>query len=487
MKQPATTTVRAAAVSAVAVLLGIAPAPLANADPSPSQRLLYVTHSGMIVAGGPNDGPHDTITFTIGREGELTPHGSPMPGVTQPRGIVFSPSGRFAYVADSGGDAVAGFEVGEDGALTPVEPPVPSGDLPFGIAMAPDGRSLYTAHFNSNDVTAFGVGDDGRLRRLGDPVPLGHDIGKGVAVTPDGRFLFVATGTPIDPDPDALVRFDIQPDGSLSGPTAATPIGVSGSGLVITPDGRFLYTACQGSDELWGFRIGPDGDLTQLPGTPVIAPDFTEGATVAPDGRRLYVTALGGELPDSDGVYAFAIAEDGTLTQLGDRVPTGDGPGAAVSTPDGRIVYVSNFRSDDISVYRVEPTGGLREIPGSPFPSGGEGPAFGAVMVPPNHGPVASFSARPRPAGDPSGFDASTATDDDGRIARYEWDFGDGTVLAATTARSSHVYRHPGTYRVRLTVTDDEGCSTRYVSAGQSALCTGSARAVREQTVVIRR
>jgi DNA-binding beta-propeller fold protein YncE len=206
---------------------------------------------------------------------------------------------------------------------------------------------------------------------------------------------------------------------------------------------------------------------------------------VAPDGRHLYVTALGTQLPDNDGVYAFAIAEDGTLTQLGDRVPTGDGPGAAVPTPDGRIVYVSNFRSDDISVYQVEPTGQLREIAGSPFPSGGEGPAFGAVMLAPNHGPVASFSAYPRPAGQPTTVDASAATDDDGRIARYDWDFGDGTVMSAATARSTHRYRDAGTYRITLTVTDNEGCSTRFVSAGQSAFCTGSARAREVRTVVI--
>jgi 6-phosphogluconolactonase (cycloisomerase 2 family) len=479
MRSPATIT------AALVVALSAGPDPVAVAE-LPTQRLLYVTHSGMPLPGGPSTGPHDTVTFAIGPNGGLRPHGTPSPGVTAPRGIVFSPNGRFAYVADSGGDAVVGFRISEDGALVPLEPPVPSGDLPFGIAMAPNGRALYTAHFNSNDVTAFAVADDGRLRRLGLPIPLGHGNGKGVAVTPDGRFLFVATGTPVDSEPDIVVRFDIRPDGSLSNPTATKPIGTSGAGLVITPDGRFLYTACQGSDELWGFRIGPNGDLTQLPGTPVLAPDFTEGATVAPDGRHLYVTALGTQMPDDDGVYAFAIADDGTLTQLGDRIPTGDGPGAAVSTPDGRIVYVSNFRSDDISVYRVTATGGLQEIAGSPFPSGGEGPAFGAVMLPPNHGPVASFSAHPRPAGEPSTFDAGASTDNDGSIAKYDWNFGDGTALSTANVRATHVYQHAGTYRVRLTVTDNEGCSTQYISAGQSALCTGSAQARYERTVVIR-
>lgn len=458
---------------------------MAAEHPDLPPRLLYVTNSGMIMPGGTNVGPHDTAIFTIGRTGDLTPFGAPVPGVTQPRGIVFSPSGRTAYIADSGGDAVAPFRVGEDGRLSPLSPPLPSGDLPFGIAMAPNGRTLYAAHFNSHDVAAFAVAEDGALTPLGPPVGIGHDNGKGVAVTPDGRFLFVATGTPLDPDPDVVVRFDIRPDGSLGAPGPSTPIGASGSGIVITPDGRFLYVACQGSDEVWGFRIGQDGDLTLVPGMPLLAPDFSEGAAVAPDGRHIYVTALGTQFPDQDGVYAFAVEADGALTQLGDRIPTGDGPGAATPTPDGRRVYISNFRSDDISAYDVLPSGRLRELAGSPFPSRGEGPAFGAVMVAPNQGPVASFSAMARPAGRATRFDASASADRDGRIVRYDWDFGDGTVRRDAGPRPEHVYRHAGSFEATVTVTDNEGCSTGFVSFGQSALCTGSALARFIRSVVI--
>jgi hypothetical protein len=326
-------------------------------------------------------------------------------------------------------------------------------------------------------------------------VRTGHDVGKGVAVTPDGRFLFVAHGTPVDQEPDFLIGFAIQPDGSLGAPDPAVPIGVSGSGVVITPDGQFLYVACQGSDEIWGFRIGQDGDLSLLPGMPLTAPDFSEGAAVAPDGRHLYVTALGGQFPDQDGVWAFAIGDDGALTQLGERIPTGDGPGAATATPDGRHVYISNFRSDDISAYDVLPSGRLRELAGSPFPSGGEGPAFGAVMVPPDQGPEASFSATARPAGRATRFDASDSADRDGRIVRYDWDFGDGTVGMDTVGMDTvgmdagptptHTYRQPSTFEVTVTVTDNEGCSTEFVFAGQSPLCTGSALARATRTVVI--
>jgi len=49
-------------------------------------------------------------------------------------------------------------------------------------------------------------------------------------------------------------------------------------------------------------------------------------------------------------------------------------------------------------------------------------------------------------------FDATASSDDDDAIIRYDWDFGDST--AGSGPRPSHVYAKPGTYTVRLTVTD---------------------------------
>jgi len=52
-------------------------------------------------------------------------------------------------------------------------------------------------------------------------------------------------------------------------------------------------------------------------------------------------------------------------------------------------------------------------------------------------------------------FDGSGSHDPDGRIARYEWDFGDGATGAGVSP--VHVYRQAGEYDVVLTVTDDSG------------------------------
>ena len=55
---------------------------------------------------------------------------------------------------------------------------------------------------------------------------------------------------------------------------------------------------------------------------------------------------------------------------------------------------------------------------------------------------------------EPTSFDASASVDNI-RIARYEWDFGDGTNGTGTT--TTHIYPEPGTYDVKLTVRDRAG------------------------------
>jgi len=65
------------------------------------------------------------------------------------------------------------------------------------------------------------------------------------------------------------------------------------------------------------------------------------------------------------------------------------------------------------------------------------------------------------------------ATDPDGTIARYEWDFeGDGTFdyLSTTTGNTSHVYEVAGTFNAVFRVTDNEGLT---------ATATATATAVR--------
>lgn len=81
-----------------------------------------------------------------------------------------------------------------------------------------------------------------------------------------------------------------------------------------------------------------------------------------------------------------------------------------------------------------------------------------SVIIAVTEAPVAVFTADP-PAAESApaviNFDGSASYDPDGEIVEFRWDFGDGA--REFLPELSHVYASPGTFRARLTVTDDTG------------------------------
>ena len=76
----------------------------------------------------------------------------------------------------------------------------------------------------------------------------------------------------------------------------------------------------------------------------------------------------------------------------------------------------------------------------------------------PNQEPTASISSTDSVRNfETTTFDGAGSSDADGEIVSYTWEFGDGAT--ATGAAPTHSYDWPGTYSVRLTVTDDDGAT----------------------------
>ncbi len=92
-----------------------------------------------------------------------------------------------------------------------------------------------------------------------------------------------------------------------------------------------------------------------------------------------------------------------------------------------------------------------------------------------NRAPLATFtgSANNVLTGVAVTFDSTSSYDPDGVIVTTLWDFGDGST--GSGAVTSHSYANPGTYTVRLTVTDNLGAaqSTTYTVAVTSPTQSG--------------
>ncbi|HIE30195.1 TPA: PKD domain-containing protein [Candidatus Poribacteria bacterium] len=83
----------------------------------------------------------------------------------------------------------------------------------------------------------------------------------------------------------------------------------------------------------------------------------------------------------------------------------------------------------------------------------GEFTVIGVVNIPPTaDAGVAEIAAK---VGEEIQLDGSASTDEDGTIATFNWDFGDGEV--GEGEKITHAYTEVGEYTVTLTVTDDKG------------------------------
>ena len=105
-------------------------------------------------------------------------------------------------------------------------------------------------------------------------------------------------------------------------------------------------------------------------------------------------------------------------------------------------------------------------------------------MALPDQAPTARFSVNST-SGAPARFDATASDDPDGRVSRYDQDFGDGAVLPNGGPTPAHTHARADTFTVTVTVTvNDEGCGDQQVFTGQSTLCNGSPAARTSKTIV---
>jgi PKD repeat protein len=97
----------------------------------------------------------------------------------------------------------------------------------------------------------------------------------------------------------------------------------------------------------------------------------------------------------------------------------------------------------------------------SNYGSVGQYAVSGSVPSASGQAPVASASASPTSGTAPltSNFSGAGSYDPDGSIVAYEWNFGDGSAVAAG-ATVSHVYANAGSYAAQLKITDNSGLST---------------------------
>jgi YVTN family beta-propeller protein len=111
--------------------------------------------------------------------------------------------------------------------------------------------------------------------------------------------------------------------------------------LFIDPQKRFLYVSLIGSGEIWKFDTLTDSFVGKAP-----AGNASANVVVSPDGSKAYVTNWDVTNPNG---RAVQVIDTATLTNI-QQINVGLAPHGISFSHDGRLIYVTNYLSDSISI-----------------------------------------------------------------------------------------------------------------------------------------
>jgi 6-phosphogluconolactonase len=272
---------------------------------------------------------------------------------TLPAHVSVHPSGKFVFVANYGGGNVAVFPVAADGTLGPASDVRPS------VGPRHHARAI------DDPPGQFAVSDhDG---------PHVHMV----AADPTGQFV-IANDAGLDLT--LIWRLDAQGGRLLpaEAPVLVAPPGSAPRHFVFHPSGKFFYNLYEHDARVVVYDYdGSRGAMRLKQSVSTLPPhfagsDLASGIVVSPNGRFLYV---GNRLHSS--VAIFAIAEDGQLRTAYETWTHADSPRSIAMDPSGEIMFSCNQRSDSLTSFRINPANGALAFTGR-FEAVGSP----AVMVP---------------------------------------------------------------------------------------------------------
>jgi 6-phosphogluconolactonase (cycloisomerase 2 family) len=289
-------------------------------------------------------------------------------GVPDPSYLTLSPDGGTLYaVSETADGAVAAYRVKGDNPVLAGSPVPVGGSGPTHLSLY-DGH-LLTANYGSGSVTAVPVRADGALAGARSGV-LQH-VGAGpheqrqrgphahqVQPDPSGRW-----AVSVDLGTDSLRVCTVERGTPVLHREVALRPGSGPRHLVFHPDGTYAYvvneltptvTVCRWDAEAGSLR--PLTETPLLPGAPA-GDAYPSGIVVAPDGRFVW-TATRGE----DVLSVFAV--EGEELRLTGTVPCGGHWPRALAESQG-FLYAANERSGNVTWFAVDPATGMPRYDGS--------------------------------------------------------------------------------------------------------------------------
>jgi len=278
-----------------------------------------------------------------------------LPIGVEPRSMALDPRGRLAYVSDFAAGSVTVVDL-------EMAAPVASFTTdrhPYGVLPGPDGQVLFVAESGADAIALF---DSGTYQRLGtiavEPNP------RGLAVSANGERLYVThfmSGHVSVIDVSSREVLDVIGTGAES---------VAAQFIAIAPGGEKAYlphsrSRVSNPHLQFDSTIAPlvsviDLGMGTLLRTEVLGLDAIDrpvnmpfAVAFSPEGRLLYVV--------NSGSNDLSVVDLESALGVG-HVSLGDNPRGIVVTSDGDRAYVLNALSNDVSILDLEGLAELRRI-----------------------------------------------------------------------------------------------------------------------------
>jgi 6-phosphogluconolactonase len=314
--------------------------------------------------------------------GKLTPIGL-VAETTSPSFLAIHPNRKFLYAVNEISNyegkkagSVSSFAMDtKTGQLKLLNTVSSKGDGPCHLVVDPSGKWLYVANYGGGSVAEYPVHADGSLgessafvQHAGSSVDRGRQSGPhghSTVISPDGKSVFVA-----DLGLDEVLSYKVGGLKPNDPPFVKIAPGAGPRHLAFTPDGKFAYVMTEMTASVVAFKYsgGKFEELQTLP-TTEMAPNVS-GAEIAvhPSGKFVYSSTRGANLIDG-----FAIdGATGKMTPI-ERTPSGGKtPRNFAIDPTGAFLLAAHQDSDNVVVFRIDaktgkltPTGDVLEA-GSP-------------------------------------------------------------------------------------------------------------------------
>jgi 6-phosphogluconolactonase (cycloisomerase 2 family) len=238
-----------------------------------SKNLVYTLSSGGQISG-----------YTLNRsDGSLTAiAGSPWGGAGV--GVAFltvDAAGQYLFVPAMQDLVVVPYTIGAADALT-IGLQVSTPKSPLTATVDPPAHFLYVP-MGTSGTELFQI-VNGALIDNGTIPPQGLGGALSVAITPGDTFAYISDGL------SGVAAYSINATTGELTSLAGSPFagGVGSSAMAMTPNGKFLYVAT--TPAVAGFSINADGSLTSV-GSPSILPTPPLAMSIEPSGAFLYVTS----------------------------------------------------------------------------------------------------------------------------------------------------------------------------------------------------